>query len=83
VRARVLGIPVIQIMGVLALVTVLVYFALLIRFPAVLGSVGLAQAFGAVVVVGVIGVIIFYGARLVRAQQGIDLSRAYSEIPPE
>jgi amino acid transporter len=82
-RVRVLGIPVIQVAGVLALVTEVVYFALLIRFPAVLGSVSLTQAFGAVLVVGVIGVVIFYGARLVRAQQGIDLSRAYSEIPPE
>ncbi len=81
VQARIAGIPAISIVGVIMLLSWA--FVLYVAFTTTaFGQIGvkpLVEAFA----VPVAGVIYYVVVRIVRAQQGIQLKAAFSEIPPE
>jgi ABC-type sugar transport system substrate-binding protein len=81
VRARIAGIPVITIVGVIMLLSWA--FVLYVAFTTTaFGQIGfqpLIEAFA----VPIAGVIYYVIVRIVRAQQGIQLKAAFQEIPPE
>lgn len=82
-RVRLFGIPMVQIFGILALLSVIVYIGLLFRFPMLVAGATLGQLVLFTIGVAVVGAVIFYGARAIRSRQGVKLDRAYEEIPPE
>jgi amino acid transporter len=79
------GIPVLKIVAPLAaIVMVFLTYAVLAYPPLALGSSDNAwwvPAFmGGIVVVGLV---VYYGAKLIRSGQGIDVDLVYRELPPE
>jgi amino acid transporter len=82
-RYSILGIPAVQIAGVASLFTCGVYFFIVFKYPTVLGTASLRQAWTAVALALASGFIIFYVSRFLRARQGVKLDVAFSEIPPD
>jgi amino acid transporter len=82
IRAKVLGIPLITISGVinLALFTLVLYASF--KLPAFSGPVG-PWAIGFIAAIYVVGLIVYLIAAQVRKQQGVDFELLYGEIPPE
>ena len=79
------GIPVLKIVAPLAAIVMdFLTYAVLAYPPLALGSSDNAwwvPAFmGGIVVVGLV---VYYGARLIRSGQGIDVDLVYRELPPE
>jgi APA family basic amino acid/polyamine antiporter len=82
-KFEIFGIPAVQIAGVASLFTCGVYFALVFKYPSVLGTATLQKAWAAVGIVVASAIVIFYVAKWVRRSEGIRLEAAYAEIPPE
>lgn len=81
-QARVLGIPVVSIAGLVALISGATFYFLYFHYP----LLGVHHAASALEWMGgtTLAAILFYiGARVVRRRQGVDLGLVYSEIPPE
>ena len=82
-RYSVFGIPVIQILGVGSALVSLLYFYLVFRFPAVLGTATRTQSVVAILVVAASALLIYFAARMWRASRGTPLAYVFKEIPPE
>lgn len=83
-KFEILGIPAVQIAGVASLITSGIYFAIVFKWPAVLGTATLQKAWAAVGIVAASAIIIFYVAKWWRrTREGLRLEAAYAEIPPE
>jgi APA family basic amino acid/polyamine antiporter len=85
-NVRFAGIPVLYIVAPLAILVMLFLVYLTVTYPA-LALAGKTEnlwqipAFmGGIVVVGLV---LYYGARMVRGSQGIDVDLVYRELPPE
>ena len=85
-NVRFAGIPVLYIVGPLAILVMLFLVYLTVTYPA-LALAGKTEnlwqipAFmGGIVVVGLI---LYYGAKMVRRSQGVDVDLVYRELPPE
>jgi hypothetical protein len=80
--ARVGGIPVVTIAGVVAAIFCCIIFFLYLHYR----GLGIADPgkFGrdSGIVIGA-ALLLYFGARIIRARQGIDLSKLTEEIPPE
>jgi len=82
VKARLFGIPVVTIAGIINLVLFSIVLYSSFALPAFSGPVGpVAIAF--VLGIYVVGLIIYFAVAAYRKQKGVDLSLLYSEIPPE
>jgi amino acid transporter len=82
IQAKVAGIPLVTIAGVINLVlfTLILYSGF--SLPAFSGPVGpVAIAF--VLGIYVVGVVIYFIAAAIRQREGVDLNLLYGEIPPE
>jgi amino acid transporter len=79
---RVAGIPAPVIAGVCAILSGALLYYLYFHFP-YFGLTDKGQFAIWVVATIAVGVSLFYGARLVRRRQGVDLDLVYAEIPPE
>ncbi len=81
VRARIVGVPVLTIVGVVMLLSW--SFVLYVTFATTtfgqISPASMLEAFS----VPILGLIYYAGVRLVRARQGIQLATAFREIPPE
>lgn len=81
-RAKVLGIPLIAIAGVINLILFTAVLYASFKLPAFSGPVGpAATAF--VVGIYVVGFMLYFVSAGVRKQQGVDFELLYGEIPPE
>ena len=77
-----LGIPVVTIAGAGAVISTVVLWVLYFTEA----KLGLADKQNFFIWMGstlVLAIVFFYGARAIRASQGIKLDRVYAEIPPE
>ena len=81
-RYSIFGIPAVQIAGVASLFTCSVYFFIVFKYPSVLGTASLTQAWTAVALALGSGFVIFYISRFVRQRQGLRLDTR-TEIPPD
>ena len=79
---RVLGIPVVSIAGAGAILSTIIIWILYFT-EAKLGLADKANFFTWIGATLVLAVLFYYGARAIRARQGINLDQVYSEIPPE
>lgn len=77
------GLPLITIAGVLDMAVCIFASILLLTSPELLGGPGVAQVFITTAVGILIAIVIYYLAKLIRRQQGVDLDLVYKEIPPE
>ena len=80
------GIPVLKIVAPLSILVMLFLTYLTIRYPALAlygdaKNVWWIPAFMGGIVV--IGLVVYYGARMIRRSQGVDLDLVYRELPPE
>jgi len=80
------GVPVLKIVAPLSILVMLFLTYLTIRYPALAlygdsKNIWWIPAFiGGIVV---IGLVVYYGARLIRRSQGINVDLVYRELPPE
>lgn len=82
-KISVLGIPLIQILGVGSLAVSVFYFYLAFHYPALLGTATVLQSIIAILVVAASAVLIFAVAKIYRDRRGTPLAYAFKEIPPE
>jgi amino acid transporter len=82
-KRSILGIPAVTLAGAGSLVTCGVYFAIVFKWPSVLGAATLQKAWAAVGIVTASAFVIFYVAKFLRRREGVRLEAAYAEIPPE
>ncbi len=82
---RIAGIPVLYIVAPLSILVMLfLVYGVLAYPPLALGSPDNAwwvPAFLGMIIV--VGLVIYYGAKLIRRSQGIDIDLVYKELPPE
>jgi hypothetical protein len=82
---RLAGVPVLKLVAPLAIVVmVFLTYCVLAYPPLALGSADnwwwVPAFMGGIVV---IGLVVYYGARMVRSSQGVDIDLVYQELPPE
>lgn len=82
VKKKVLGIPIISILGAYSVIFLLALFGLTLTIPATAGPLGATTA-GLIAITIIFGVVIYYAMKTFLKSRGIDLSLAYKEIPPE
>jgi hypothetical protein len=82
-RMSVLGIPLIQILGVGSLVVSVLYFYLAFHYPALLGTATVLQSIVAILLVALSAILIYGAAKIYRDRRGTPLAYAFQEIPPE
>jgi APA family basic amino acid/polyamine antiporter len=78
---RLLGIPVITILGTLATVACVVIFYLYLHYAGLGVNTGQFYVDSAIIIAAAI--ILYFGARDVRRRQGVDMALLTQEIPPE
>lgn len=76
------GIPVISIAGAVTLLVEIGTASIYFFFPT-LGLPNFATTAAVLLIPLLLGAAVFYGSRLIRSRQGIDLTAVYREIPPE
>jgi amino acid transporter len=80
------GIPVLKIVAPLSILVMLFLVWLTLAFPALAlaGNAGNAwQVPAFMLMIIVVGLVVYYGARMLRRNQGIDVDLVYRELPPE
>jgi amino acid transporter len=82
-RISLLGVPLIQILGVGSLAVSIFYFYLAFHYPALLGTATVLQSIVAILGVAASAVLIYAAAKLYRDRRGTPLAYAFQEIPPE
>ena len=76
------GIPIVSIAGAATVIASLFDWFFFLHYPG-LGVTNPGAFLISFAVLAVLALAFYYGARLVRARQGMDLTRTYGEIPPE
>ena len=82
-KKKVAGFPAMSIAGIFGTIALLIVFYYLFNSPVVGISVGSLIGTSVIVATYVVGMIIYYAAKAYRAKEGIDLSYAFKQIPPE
>lgn len=82
VKARIAGIPVISIVGALTVVIMAVQFVILAASPALSGPTT-PIAIGMLPGLVILGIVVYYVSLWYHRRNGVDISRAFGEIPPE
>lgn len=77
------GVPVMSIAGFFGTIAILIVFYFLYNSPVVGISAGSLIGTAVVILVYILGIGLYYGAKLFRGRQGIDLSYVFKQIPPE
>jgi len=85
-NVRFAGIPVLYIVAPLSILVMLFLVYLTVTYPALalagnLDNLWQIPAFMGMIVV--IGLVLYYGAKMVRSSQGVDVDLVYRELPPE
>jgi amino acid transporter len=81
-----LGIPVLYIVAPLSILCMAFLTWCTIAFPSLVmmgnsANIWWIPAFFGMIIV--VGLVVYYGAKLIRARQGIDITLVYRELPPE
>jgi basic amino acid/polyamine antiporter, APA family len=82
VRRKILGVPVMTLLGVVNLILFSLILYSSFDTPAFSGPTG-NRAIAFVVGIYVVGFVLYFVSRAVRRQRGVDLDLLYKEIPPE
>ena len=82
VKRKVMGIPVVALLGAYAVILMFVMFAIAFYNPVVVGPFNLVTS-GTILVSLVIGIAIYFGMKAYNARRGLDISIGFREIPPE
>jgi amino acid transporter len=77
------GVPAMTISGIFGTIAILIVFYFLYNSPVVGISSGSLLGTAVVILVYVLGIVLYYGAKVMRTRQGIDLSYVFKQIPPE
>ena len=80
---KVAGLPYMTIAGFFGSIALLIVFYFLYNSPVVGISMGSLVGTGVIVLTYVLGIILYYAAKAYRSREGIDLSYAFKQIPPE
>ena len=81
-RRRVLGLPVVTVAGIGGVATCVFVWVLYFHYDA-FGLVNRGTFFAYFGAIIAAACLLYFGARAIRAREGIDVRRAYAEIPPE
>jgi APA family basic amino acid/polyamine antiporter len=79
---RILGVPIVTIAGAGAVISTIIIWILYFT-EARLGLADKQNFFFWIGGTGILAILFYYGAQLIRQRQGLSLSRVYEEIPPE
>jgi APA family basic amino acid/polyamine antiporter len=82
-QKRFAGIPLVQIAGAGAILTAAFVWWAYLHYDQLGANANLGKLFGWTIGPAVLGVVLFYVAAMVRRRQGVDVTLAYQEIPPE
>ncbi len=82
-KMKVLGIPVVSIAGAGAIATCVIIWILYFHYPLQFGLANKTKMFTIFGVTIGLAIIYYLVAKAVRRGQGVDLARAYAEVPPE
>jgi amino acid transporter len=82
VKARIAGVPVISIVGALTVVIMAVQFAILAVSPALSGPTT-PIAIGMLPGLVILGMVVYYISLWYHRRHGVNIARAFGEIPPE
>jgi basic amino acid/polyamine antiporter, APA family len=82
-QKRFAGIPVVQIAGGGAILTAVFVWWAYLHYDQLGANANLGKLFGWTIGPAVLGVVLYYVAAMVRRRQGVDVTLAYQEIPPE
>ena len=77
------GLPYMTIAGFFGTIALLIVFYFLFNSPVVGISVGSLIGTSVIVLTYILGIIIYYVAKVYRKREGIDLAYAFKQIPPE
>jgi amino acid transporter len=79
---RILGIPAVVVAGVAAVVAAVLIWIIYLHYS-VLGLSNKGKFFTFVGATLALGALYYLGAKFIRRSQGVDIDRAYAEVPPE
>jgi amino acid transporter len=79
--ARLFGIPIVTILGTLATVACVIIFYLYLHYKGLGVDDTKFYIYSGCIIAA--AVVLFYGARVIRRRQGIDIAKLTEEIPPE
>ncbi len=85
-NVKVLGIPVLYIVGPLSILCMLFLTWCTVVYPALVMMNNTANAWWIPAFMGMIvavGLVVYYGAKVIRRGQGVDIDLVYRELPPE
>jgi APA family basic amino acid/polyamine antiporter len=82
-QKRLAGIPLVQIAGAGAILTAVFVWWAYLHYDALGANANLGKLFAWTIGPAVLGVVLYFVAAMVRRRQGVDVTLAYQEIPPE
>ena len=82
-QKRFAGIPLVQIAGAGAILTAVFVWWAYLHYDALGANANLGKLFAWTIGPAVLGVLLYFVAAMVRRRQGVDVTLAYQEIPPE
>jgi basic amino acid/polyamine antiporter, APA family len=82
-QKRFAGIPLVQIAGAGAILTAAFVWWAYLHYDALGANANLGKLFAWTIGPAVLGVLLYFVAAMVRRRQGVDVTLAYQEIPPE
>ena len=82
-QRTVVGIPVMVIAGIGAIATCVTLWVLYFHWPTQFGLADKSGLFYWLAGTLVAAVVFYFGARMVRQREGVDIDRVFAEIPPE
>jgi len=82
-QKRFAGIPLVQIAGGGAILTAVFVWWAYLHYDQLGANANLGKLFAWTIGPAVLGVVLYYVAAMVRRRQGVDVTLAYQEIPPE
>jgi basic amino acid/polyamine antiporter, APA family len=82
-QKRFAGIPLVQIAGAGAILTAAFVWWAYLHYDQLGANANLGKLFAWTIGPAVLGVVLFYVAAIVRRRQGVEVTLAYQEIPPE
>jgi len=82
-QKRIAGVPLVQIAGAGAILTAVFVWWAYLHYDALGANANLGKLFAWTIGPAVLGVLLYFVAAMVRRRQGVDVTLAYQEIPPE